>query len=239
VELESPNYIGYIHHMHHERTPVNHGDFELFLLSLCFCDSCRAMATAAGIDVDAIQAWVRETLDHRLNEDWYTGEWRKRNMEDLYALLLHRPELIEFIRARERVVTSLVQEAREISVRGGSKLFAISSIFAPPANQAWTEGSDLLGLSEVADALTVCSYYPTVTEYFDDLRFALSLVPQKQKVITGLKAFMPVAVSKDLLLQQVAVAKSLGISNFAFSNYSCIDRTRLGWLAEAVKAIGA
>jgi hypothetical protein len=67
IDVESPNYVGYVHHMHHERTPVNYGDFEVFLLSLCFCDSCRAMAKEASIDIDGIQVWVRETLDRRLN----------------------------------------------------------------------------------------------------------------------------------------------------------------------------
>ena len=237
VDVESPNYIGYVHHFHHERTPMNYGDLEVFLLSLCFCDTCRRAAQEAGIDIDRLQQWVRETIDRRINEDWFSGEWRKKNMAELYGLLMVMPELVAFIRVRQAIVTSLVRELKETCKAAGTKLFTIASIFSHPSSQAWTEGADLPELAEVADGLGICAFYPTAAEVLDDLRFAVSVVPDRSKLIAGIKSYMPAATSKDVLLREVSAAKSLGLSKFSFSNYGCTNGTRLKWLAEAVKLI--
>lgn len=237
VDLESPNYVGYLHGMHHELTPTNYGDLEVFLLSLCFCDNCRKMAEEAGIEIDNLQRWVRETLDRRLNEDWFSPEWVKKNMEDLYGLLMYKPDLMEFIRARQRVVTSIVRDLKEICRKGGAKLFTIASIFSRPSNRAWTEGTDLPKLAELVDGLGILCYYPTPTEVFDDLRFAASVVPDKEKLMVGLMAAMPTASSKEVLLGQVSAAKALGISKFGFYNYGFINDLRLPWVAEAVRLV--
>lgn len=237
VDLESPNYVGYYHGMHHEFTPTNYGDLEVFLLSLCFCEHCRKVAQEAGIEVDNLQRWVRETLDRRLNENWFSPEWAKKNMEDLYGLLMYKPELMEFIRVRQGVVASFVRDVKEICQKGGAKLFTIASIFSRPSNRAWTEGTDLVKLAEVVDGLAVLCYYPTPTEVYDDLRFAASVVPDREKLMVGLMAAMPTASSKEVLLGQVSVAKALGISKFGFYNYGFINALRLPWVAEAVRLI--
>ena len=237
VSVESPNYIGYLHGMHHEATPTNYGELEVFLLSLCFCDSCRKMAQEAGIEVDDLQHWIRESLDRRLNEDSFSQEWMKKNMEDLYGLLMYRSDLMDFVRARQRVVISIMRDLKAICEKRGAKLFTIASIFSRPSNRSWTEGTHLPELADLVDALAILCYYPTPTEVYDDLRFAVSVVPDKGKLMVGLMASMPTASSKGVLLGQVSAAKALGISKFGFYNYGFIDSHRLPWVAEAVRLI--
>jgi hypothetical protein len=223
--------------MHHERTPMNYGDVEVFLLSLCFCDSCRSAAQAAGIDIDHLQRWVVETLDRRMNEDWFSTEWRKNAAAELYGLLMVMPELMAFVRVRQGIVTSLVEGIKRVCDATGTRLFTIASIFSHPSSQAWTEGADIPRLAAVADGLGVCAFYPTAAEVFEDLRFAASVVPDRSKLIAGLKSYMPAAVSKDVLLREVRAARSLGLSKFSFSNYGCTNEARLAWVAEAVRLL--
>ena len=41
VELESPSFMGFAHEYHHEKDGVGLAPEDDFLLSLCFCESCR------------------------------------------------------------------------------------------------------------------------------------------------------------------------------------------------------
>lgn len=49
IDLESLNYLGFPHDFHHEKDLAGLDGEANFLLSVCFCSSCREKAEAAGI----------------------------------------------------------------------------------------------------------------------------------------------------------------------------------------------
>jgi hypothetical protein len=65
VELESPSFMGFAHEFHHEKDGVGLTAEDDFLLSLCFCDSCRSGAAAAGVNVQAAPCGAMDRGDLR------------------------------------------------------------------------------------------------------------------------------------------------------------------------------
>ncbi|MFJ4949132.1 hypothetical protein [Streptomyces sp. NPDC088760] len=64
TELESLGWYGLQHlHAHDKTAGVGLGDAGQYLMSLCFCPSCRAGYGAQGLDADALAAAVREALE--------------------------------------------------------------------------------------------------------------------------------------------------------------------------------
>ncbi|MEU6946866.1 hypothetical protein ABZ957_16800 [Streptomyces sp. NPDC046316] len=64
TELESCGWYGLAHlHAHDKTAGVAIGDREQYLMSLCFCPSCREGYGEEGVDPDALGAAVRGTLE--------------------------------------------------------------------------------------------------------------------------------------------------------------------------------
>ncbi|MFF5538266.1 hypothetical protein ACFY71_38445 [Streptomyces cinerochromogenes] len=64
TELESLGWYGLAHlHAHDKTAGVGLGDAGQYLMSLCFCPSCRAGYGDQGLDADALAAAVREALE--------------------------------------------------------------------------------------------------------------------------------------------------------------------------------
>lgn len=64
AELESCGWYGLAHlHAHDKTAGVALGDREQYLMSLCFCPSCREGYREEGVDPDALAAAVRGTLE--------------------------------------------------------------------------------------------------------------------------------------------------------------------------------
>ncbi|GGS99737.1 MULTISPECIES: hypothetical protein [Streptomyces] len=64
TELESLGWYGLAHlHAHDKTAGVDVGDAGQYLMSLCFCPSCRAGYGERGLDADALAAAVREALE--------------------------------------------------------------------------------------------------------------------------------------------------------------------------------
>src|ERR1700735_1067986 len=67
VELESPSFMGFAHEYHHEKDGVGLTAEDDLALLLCFCDSCLARATKAGVNAEAarriVAQWIIEACE--------------------------------------------------------------------------------------------------------------------------------------------------------------------------------
>ncbi|QQC88655.1 hypothetical protein [Streptomyces alfalfae] len=64
VELESCGWYGLAHlHAHDKTAGVGLGEAGQYLMSLCFCGSCREGYAGAGLDPDALAAAVRDAME--------------------------------------------------------------------------------------------------------------------------------------------------------------------------------
>ncbi|WP_405545984.1 hypothetical protein OG478_38340 [Streptomyces phaeochromogenes] len=106
AELESLGWYGLPHlHAHDKTAGVALGDAGTYLMSLCFCPSCRDGYTRLGLDPDELAASVRRAL-----EPVWRGEAPVEGWEDVEKLL--GAELATATRAwRDSVARSLQTEA--------------------------------------------------------------------------------------------------------------------------------
>lgn len=63
IFAEAIHYQPLGHGFHHERTFHRLGGLATVLLAICFCSSCTAAASAVGLDVNELRAWVRSFVD--------------------------------------------------------------------------------------------------------------------------------------------------------------------------------
>ena len=126
IDLETIGYLGYFHGHHHEVTAVPAGPLENFLLSLCFCDACRAMGDAAGIDVNGLIGLLRSVLLRKLRSDDACGS-HPDNYEQLTTLLALSPALQNFLRVRMETINTLLRRIRgAIGIEQGRNSCVIS-----------------------------------------------------------------------------------------------------------------
>ncbi|OLE22345.1 MAG: hypothetical protein AUG49_19420 [Catenulispora sp. 13_1_20CM_3_70_7] len=66
IEFEAAGWYGFDHlHEHDKVAGIPLSDDELYLMSLCFCDACRAEYRDSGVDAALLRSAVRERLDAR------------------------------------------------------------------------------------------------------------------------------------------------------------------------------
>jgi hypothetical protein len=161
VVLEAPGWLPYdrVRHQAHAKVPLDR--WSKTLLSLCFADTTRHAAKAAGVDADRLQARVLALLERHLADavavpDALAAEWWSAEMAS-------DPEWAAFLHWRCRQVADLVAAVKS-ALPVGTNLAVIPSAQRPSA--CWLEGSDLAMLAAAADALEV----PACRERREDLR---------------------------------------------------------------------
>jgi hypothetical protein len=117
--LESLGWYGLVHlHAHDKTAGVELGDAGQYLMSLCFCPSCRDGYTQRGLAPDELAASVRRALEPVWRGEAPTGAWEA--VEKLLGA-----ELATATRAwRDSVARSLQSEADGVVVpcAGGPEL---------------------------------------------------------------------------------------------------------------------
>lgn len=151
VELEGVMYMGATTGWVRQRilTPVS--PWASFLMSLCFCSNCSAVATSRGVDVEGVRARVVAALDTELASpaaDSTPAAERRAEMEAMDE------QFAEFLAIRSRNVTDLV---RTIAAR-------IATVSSTPRLSVWSplegygyEGVDLESIIDVIGGLQVMS----------------------------------------------------------------------------------
>lgn len=107
VVAESLHYHPLEHGFHHERYLVELGAAGRFLLGLCFCNHCVAAARSANVDIEAIRRFTQTELIRLFEReaDVDSGELDRMDVGALAG-----GEMEGFLRVREDVVSSLVEE---------------------------------------------------------------------------------------------------------------------------------
>jgi hypothetical protein len=115
IVAESLHFAGFSHGYHHERAFVDVTPLTAFLLSVCFCAACIGNAAGDGIDGEALAARVRDVVRASLTGTPTSGGDldRARIVESCGEALL------DYLRARERVVTALTAACADTARNAG------------------------------------------------------------------------------------------------------------------------
>lgn len=235
VDLESIGFLGYVHGHHHEVAAGPLGPLEHFLLSLCFCDACRAAAEREGIDARWLSAQITELLDRKLNADDSNAAART-NMEQIASLLAQVPELFPFVQMRINRVTGLVRRiAAEVSP---VRVAPFTSSFVGSPSNIWMEGISIRDLRDVSDSFQMLAYTSDSGAVNDDLLFCLSQAKDPKKLNLTLNLGLPITPSLGDAISKVRFAKEHGVTRFSFFSYGFLGVGRLQWIAELAYVLG-
>jgi hypothetical protein len=220
VELESLHYGGFGHFHGHEKIGVELGHVGRFLLSLCFCESCRTGAKSAGVDVDAAASVARSTLERIFAQGAPVAE----HVDDIIG---DSPELAALLAWREKIVTSLTDEVK----KSAGNAFLVAMLAGDPR----FTGLNGKAVAEFADALELLCYtaQPEIVE--QQVAQATTRYCAADDLIVGLSAFVPHTPSKGVLEANVRRAFRMGVRGFSFYNYGIMPERNLEWVASAVR----
>ncbi len=231
LELESLNFMGFPHEFHHEKDGVGLTVKDEFLLSLCFCDSCKKRASRDGLDIAGAQRIVRGWLDELCERELPISD-DERFMREGIGYFEDYPDVADYLRWRVTVVTSLAGDLKAV-VPERTRLYFLS-LLTP--DSSWLFGVDFEAIAKVNDGIVVCCYdtgaEPVGTQMALSRRHA-----HGTELFTGLRVFYPEVRGKQELIDKVTAARRAGTDGYVFYNYGLIPRKRMDWIREAIDTV--
>ncbi|MFJ1705479.1 hypothetical protein [Kitasatospora sp. NPDC088346] len=225
IRAESLHFHGLRHGHHHERYFEDLGPTAEALLGLCFCDHCRAGATAAGVPADEVRATVRDEIRARLADE-------RRAAEPAALDTLAGGALAAYLDAATRTVTSLAAEVAEAAGRHGMRLTFMDG--AGPG-KGWLSGIDLPALAGAAHQIETLGYARTPEAVREKVAaFALHGVrPQEMAVI--LRPMASDCDGPDNLAAKIEVLRGLGVPEVEFYHYGLMRLSSMDRIGAALR----
>ena len=232
---ESLHFHGLVHGYAHERYFVPLGPLARFLFGLCFCGDCLAAARARDVDAERVRRFVRDELE-RVLAGGAEDPVEELSRDEVAALV--KGELGGYLAARERIVTSLVEEVANeahaagvgfelIELSGAEKGYATGRPTGAPAPaMAWQLGVDLDGVAAACDGIEAIGYAAEA----DRLRLDLEAYGEAAASVI-LRPAAPDCESAENLREKIELARELGLGRIDFYHYGlmrldALDRIR-------------
>ncbi len=197
IALETPGWQAFRHGHHHEFELIELPEQVLVMLGTCFCGACRAGATAAGVDLDALAADTRRQLDRFFAAGTLPGTDPQTD-----------PDWQALIAWRASIVTSLVAEIR--AALPASVRLAIIPTTQTPNDLSWIEGSNLAALAGAADRLEVPAYQSGVAAIAADAAWVRNIVGSEAEIGFILRPTFPHLADATEVAQAVSSLRALG-----------------------------
>lgn len=229
TELESLGWYGLVHlHAHDKTAGVELGDAGQYLMSLCFCPSCRDGYTQRGLAPDELAASVRRALEPVWRGEAPTGAWEA--VEKLLGA-----ELATATRAwRDSVARSLQTEA-VAAVRAAAPDGFQILLHADPASYhvGANVGVDPAHILSVADGVVVpCAGGPELLTPFAEQAVERSVLAANFPVVSGMGG------SPGTLAEDVARAVERGATEVRLYHAGLASDEDLSLVADALARLG-
>lgn len=218
LECESLSYGGFGHTHYHVKHGVDLGRGGRMLLSLCFCDACRARAQEKGLDPGALSRAVASTLRRTLASGIPPAE----SPEELIATV---PQLEPFVRMRDEVVSSLLEEVKAAAG------VPVSTIFM---GNRYNAAINRPRLAKIADYAETLAYTPDPDRIQGTISDILPDLQRPRQLVVGLQAYPPASPDAATLGAGVERALGLGIRRFSFYNYGIMPQANLAWIRQSI-----
>jgi hypothetical protein len=241
VFAEAVQFFPLEHGVHHERYFLHLGPRTRFLLGLCFCDSCLAMARSQGIDGTRLREWVAGeiTLAFEHDVDDAPGQLSRTEIGALAG-----GDLGAYLRMREGVVISLTAELREVVSEFGVRLTLMDPSGAlkgyatghptgdPSPTVAWQLGMDLAGLASAADEIEMIGYAADTSWIAGDIAAYRNVLGGGPGLNVAMRPTAPDSTTVENLRAKVELARTAGVRRVDFYHYGlmrldALDRIRL------------
>jgi hypothetical protein len=237
---ESLHYRPLEHGEHHERYLIHLPPEARTLLSLCFCEYCRAAGRKAGVAVDRLAAAVRDAL-----EPIWLGQLPPLRTGPLLGESADA-ELAAYIDVRMQVVTSLVAEVHEAMAGSGVALSFIDHAGAmahvmvgTSADDEVTESSrklgiDLAAVAAACDEIAVLGYVDTTQRLQSLLASYTQVLGSGSHFSVALRPLVPDCRLEENLVAKVAAVRASPATAISFYHYAMMPLNRLDWIRHAL-----
>jgi hypothetical protein len=237
---ESLHYRPLEHGEHHERYLIHLPAEARTLMSLCFCEHCRAAGERAGVAMEHLAGAVRDAL-----EPIWSGRLPERYAGPLLADSA-RGELAAYVGVRLRVVASLVSEVHEAMAGSGVALSfvdhagAMSHVMAgTSADDEVTESSRKLGIDLPAvaascDEIAVLGYVDTPERLRALLASYTAALGPDSRFSVALRPLVPDCHSQENLAEKVAAVFASPATGIGFYHYAMMPLNRLDWIRHSL-----
>lgn len=241
ISAESLHFPPLEHGFHHERFFVELGALARYLLSICFCDSCRAVARTAGIDGAKLQRVVAQDIDRQIR----TVSAETLSFDAVSAMA--GGDLGEYLAAQRSALTALIVELNQIAGDGGAQLHVVdlSGVMkgyatgaptgAPAAEESWKLGLELQPIVASGAVIAVPAYVRDIgrlrlelTAYQDVVGDALSVI---------LRPSPPDVDTRTELADKIRLVTDFPGQQLGFYCYGLVNLDRIGWIGDGLRGL--
>jgi hypothetical protein len=223
IQLEAFGWMSIAHGHHHERNLIGLTPFELDLLSLCFCNACRAQAAEAGVEVEKVRAEVKAVLRGAMRE---APERPRGHPGSTLDMRDKSVEYSQFCRWRENVVHRLVSEIKTGCFRAEHCRLLQQTSFDPGLSKSVNGFACVAFEKSAPETLRICR----------DLRNSSGDWNGLLQCLIQLGNGIP--RSEHELLEIISAALAGGCNGVNFYNYSEAPPKMLQWLAHRLPEFG-
>ena len=228
VELESPSFMGFAHEFHHEKDGVGLTAEDDFALSLCFCDSCLARASKAGVDAEAarrtVAQWIVDACDRETPSPRFP-DFPAGRIETFRSF----PAVYEYLLWRSEPVTSLIAEIK-------ARAHPSSRIVLIDFAEGWLGGCDLNEIGKICDGALLCIYGLSPEGGAAIIKKGRASLGPEKFLGAGFRLFNGEVGGADGLRDRINACVESGANGLNFYNYGLIPAPRLDWIRSAVGA---
>ena len=243
VLAESLHYRPLEHGEHHERYLIPLPLDARMLLSLCFCDHCRAAATRAGVDVGSLAHSARTALQPA----WDGLVRPSQRMLDEQL----RAQVEAYVDVRCATVTSLVKEVREALGASAVQLTFVDHagtmahvMHGVAPDDDVLAASRRLGIAPAAvaavtDQYGILGYQDSPQRLAAVLARYRAVLGDRARLTLALRPLLPDCLDAGNLAQKLRLAQAAGVEAVDFYHYAMMPLNRLDWIREGLAAAGA
>ena len=135
------------------------------------------------------------------------------------------PQLEPFVRMRDEVVSSLLEEVRAAAG------VPVSTIFM---GDRFNAAIDRSRLAEIADYAETLAYTPDAGRIGETISGIVPDLRNPQQLVVGLQAYPPASPDAATLGAGVDRALDLGVRRFSFYNYGIMPEANLAWIRQCI-----
>lgn len=244
IVAESLHYHPLEHGFHHERYFLEFGPPARFLLGLCFCEHCLALARARGVDADGVRAEAQTELE-RIFDAGGGAPGEELTLEEAQSLA--GGEMAGYLQARAEAVSSLAADAAAATAVEGARFAFMDASGAikgyatgRPTGEAapsiaWRLGVDLAAVAQGTSGLEAIAYAADPGRVRLDLEAYRSLLPGGRTLSAALRPMLPDCDSVENLAAKLALARELGLERVDLYHYGLAPLRALDRIREALE----
>ena len=220
-----------MHDTHHAKVGAPLGEWGDYLLSICFCPSCKARGEDAGVDVASVAQLVESEVLRILqgDSDEAPGHGDVAGRERMEA---EHSEFAAYAQALEDSVVTLVSDIKAaVEAVAETRVLLIGrglerkSLLSDPG---------LTRAVQSADGLITVVYNQTPAETAETLSTASEQAADRE-VILGHQTHYPEIPNSDVWREKVSVSREGGATGLNFYNYGISTMNQLRGIKRALQ----